>query len=282
MPISFLSMQRDSEQDNGHSSGLDQKRNGFLHEYTPQGECDRVAEKMLTFAESRHPIFRSTSPLSRRVLKSKGCGKLSNHFSAFGDTAETVFRTIISVNQQSIYWAVSDLCDEYRICQARTVRPVLAELCDPLFEPASLLMKTPTPSTEDPAQEDLLRKYQNGETRWQSSPSFVPSVIKTNILLNDDPANEFVLQRDRERNEKVITTRQIEQVLYWCRIPDFSWSRTVFHDERHWRNLTIHRFSGLSWVHFAKRWKLFWTNSLDQREHQNWALVGSYKLLLTR
>ena len=31
---------------------------------------------------------------------------------------------------------------------------------DPLFEPASLLMKTPTPSTEDPAQEDLLQKKQ--------------------------------------------------------------------------------------------------------------------------
>ena len=40
------------------------------------------------------------------------------------------------------------------------VRPVLAEQSDPLFEPASLLMKTPTPSTEDPAQEDLLQKYQ--------------------------------------------------------------------------------------------------------------------------
>ena len=38
-------------------------------------------------------------------------------------------------------------------------------------------------------------------------------------------------------------------------IPDHSWSRTVFHDERHWRILTIHRFSGLSWVHIAKRWK---------------------------
>ena len=36
------------------------------HEYKPQGEWDRVAEQMMiTFAESRHPVFRSTSPLSR-------------------------------------------------------------------------------------------------------------------------------------------------------------------------------------------------------------------------
>ncbi len=31
---------------------------------------------------------------------------------------------------------------------------------DPLFVPTSSLMKTPTPSTDDPAQEDLLQKYQ--------------------------------------------------------------------------------------------------------------------------
>ena len=31
--------------------------------------------------------------------------------------------------------------------------------------------------------------------------------------------------------------------MYWCRIPDHSWSRTVFHDERHWRILTSHRYS---------------------------------------
>ena len=38
----------------------------------------------------------------------------------------------------------------------------------------------------------------------QSSPSFVPSVIKTNILLNNDPAHEeFLLQRKRERIEKL-------------------------------------------------------------------------------
>ena len=29
--------------------------------------------------------------------------------------------------------------------------------------------------------------------------------------------------------------RQIEQILYWCRIPDYCWSRTAFHDKGHWR-----------------------------------------------
>ena len=58
-----------------------------------------------------------------------------------------------------MYGAVSDLCDEYRACQARTGRPCLTGQSDPLFEPASLLMTTPTPSTEVLAQEDLLQRY---------------------------------------------------------------------------------------------------------------------------
>ena len=81
----------------------------------------QVAEMMmLKFGESRHPAFRSTSPLSRGVLKSKGGGQLSIHFCADGDTIGTVYRTIISVNQHSIDGAVSDFCEEYKACQVRT------------------------------------------------------------------------------------------------------------------------------------------------------------------
>ena len=73
------------------------------------------------------------------------------------ETIEIVFRTIISVNQFSIYGAVSDLCEEDESCHAG--RPVV-----------------------------------RGQSR----------VIKTTILLNDDPAHqEFLLQRFRERIEKL-------------------------------------------------------------------------------
>ena len=126
----------------------------------PRGEWDRVAElMMIKFGESGHPVFRATSPLSRGTLKCKGSGKFSIHFCADGDTVETVFRTIISVNQLSIYRAVSDVCEEYGTCQTRTVRPVFARESNPLFEPAKLLIMTSTPSIEIPAQEILLQKY---------------------------------------------------------------------------------------------------------------------------
>ena len=56
---------------------------------------------MIKFRESGHPVFRVASPLSQGALKSKAGGKLSIHFCADGDTIETVFRTIIFVNQLS-------------------------------------------------------------------------------------------------------------------------------------------------------------------------------------
>ena len=74
-------------------------------------------------------------------------------------TIETVFRTIISVNQLSIYGAVSDLCEEHKACHVTTGRPVMARQSNPLFVPTSSLKKTPTLSTDDPAQEDLLQRY---------------------------------------------------------------------------------------------------------------------------
>ena len=133
----------------------------------PQGESDRVAElMMIKFGESGHPVFRATSPLSRGMLKNRGVGQLSIHFCADEGTIETVFRTIVSDNQLSMYGAVSDLCDEYRTCQARTERPVLAGQSDPLFEPAKLMIVTPRTSIEIPAQENQLQKYKN---EWKDS-----------------------------------------------------------------------------------------------------------------
>ena len=136
------------------------------------------------------------------------------------ETIETFFRTIISVIQLSIYGAVSDLYDEYRICQARTERLVLAEQSDPLFEPS--VMKTPTPSTDDPAQEeDLSQRYQ-------------------------------------ERIEKL---SQQDRVIKFCTDAGFL---TTVEVGQYFMTKDTEEFSqftepvGMSWVHFAKRWKIIW------------------------
>ena len=95
--------------DNGHLLDQDLKRSGILQRIVPQRAWDHIAEEMLLeFAESGHPTFRATTPLSRGILKSKGHGKLSIHFTADNPTIETIFRIIISVNQLSIYGAVAN------------------------------------------------------------------------------------------------------------------------------------------------------------------------------
>ena len=99
-----------------------------ISEDSPQGEWDNMAEKMmLTFAESGHPVFRATSPLARGQLKSKGGGKLSIHYCADQDTITTVFRTITSVNQLSLYGSVAEMCEEFESFHDRTVKPVVED-----------------------------------------------------------------------------------------------------------------------------------------------------------
>ena len=96
----------------------------YSAENSPQGVWDNIAEQMLLeFAESGHPTFRATTPLSRGILKSKGHGKLSIHFAADELTIDTNFRIIISVNQLSIYGAVSALCEEFESHQDGSGEP---------------------------------------------------------------------------------------------------------------------------------------------------------------
>ena len=57
---------------------------------------------MIKIAENRHPVFRSTSPLCRGVLKSKGGGKLSIHFCADGETVETVFAQSLRSSRRNV------------------------------------------------------------------------------------------------------------------------------------------------------------------------------------
>ena len=86
----------------------------YSSENSPQGAWDVIAEQMLLeFAESGHPVFRATTPLSRNALKSKGRGKLSIHFAADVDTSDTIYRIILSVDQLSVYGAVAAACEEF-------------------------------------------------------------------------------------------------------------------------------------------------------------------------
>ena len=96
----------------------------YSPENSPQGAWGDIADAMLLeFAESGHPTFRATTPLSRGILKSKGHGKLSIHFTAGYPTIETVFRIIISANQLSLYGAAANICEEFEAHQDGSGEP---------------------------------------------------------------------------------------------------------------------------------------------------------------
>ena len=80
---------------------------------------------LLEFAESGHPTFRATTPLSSGNLKSKGHGKLSIHITADYPTIETILRIIIAANQLSVYGAVTNICEEFETHQDGSGEPEL-------------------------------------------------------------------------------------------------------------------------------------------------------------
>ena len=156
-----------------------------VSEDSSQGVWDNIAERMLVeFAGSGCPIFRATSPWSRGQLKSKDHGKLSMHCAADLETVETIFRTIVSANQLSLYGAVAEMSEEYESLHERTGRPVVM---------------------------------------GQSSSSLVLSVIKTEVPLDcDDPANKNLpFQQYGERIEKQSQQDKLSNILYGRRISEY-------------------------------------------------------------
>ena len=140
-----------------------------ISEDSPQGEWDKMAEKMMvTLAESGHQF---SEP---RVHCAEECSK--------ANVVENCRYTIVPIwkrlnpppppaqlllqIQLSLYGAVAEMCEEYETFHDRTGRPVV---------------------------------------RGQSSSSFVPRVIKTEVPLDcDDPANkDLLLHQYGERIEKL-------------------------------------------------------------------------------
>ena len=124
--------------------------------------------------------------------------KLSILFSADGDTVETVFRTFFSVNQLSIYGAVSDVCEEYGTCQTRTVRPALAGQSDPHFVPADLLVTTPTLSIAILAQENLLQKHEERVGRLPQPDQLIKICLDARFLTSVDVGQYFMTKHTDE------------------------------------------------------------------------------------
>ena len=81
------------------------------------------------------------------------------------------------------------MCDEYGTCQA--------------IEPASLLMTTSTPSTEVPAQEDLLQKYRE-RVEMLSQQNRVIKICTDAGFLTTVEVGQYFMTKDTEEFSQFI------------------------------------------------------------------------------
>ena len=186
--------------------GPGSEKKWYSAENSPQGAWDHIADEMLLeFAESGHPTFRATTPLSRCILKSKGHGKLSIHFTADYQTIEQVFRVIVSVNQLSIYGAVANMCEDFESDQDRSGQP------DVLMGQSIVLgeIKAEVPLENDiPSHQNLLlQRYEeriellsqeNKVTNFCMDAGFIHVVEIGQYFMTKDTEEQFFARACRE------------------------------------------------------------------------------------
>ena len=150
---------------------------------------------LVEFAESGCPIFRTTTPLSRRKLKSKGHGKLSIHFAADQETIDTIFRLIVSANQLSLYGAVANMCEE----------------CESLHDRSG--------------QPDMV----------MGQSIVLSEIKREAPLDNDDPAHQnFLLQRYEERFKSLSQTDKVSKFCMDAGFISVFETGQFFYDQGHW------------------------------------------------
>ena len=174
--------------------GPGSKKKWYSAENSPQGAWDNIAEQMLLeFAESGHPVFRATTPLSRGILKSKGRGKLSIHFAADQDTIDTIYRIILSVNQLSIYGAVAAICEEYEGHPDSTGEPVTLEGQSIVL--GKIKAEVPV-HDEDPRDDQIILQQYVQQVESLSPENRVSKFCKEAGFMRDGEVGQYFVTKD--------------------------------------------------------------------------------------
>ena len=170
--------------------------------------------------------------------------KLSIHY---GADLETIYNcsSHTSVNQLSLHGAVAEMCEEYESDHDGTGRPIVG---------------------------------------GQSSSSFVRSVIKTNVPLNNDYPLHIKNFYCKDAENELNSYHNKTEGANFVRMQD-SWLLLKSDSTSGQRTLkSSHILQNHCPVvsYLAKRRRHIWTEGLEQRDHQNWARIESYNLLPTR
>ena len=115
--------------------------------------------RCLTSVKVGHPVG-----WERGTLRSKRSGTLSIHFNGSDETAELILRTVISVNQLSVYGAEAEMCGELPWEISRnsksTEKPAALETLETMVMPPEVSTTEQTSQTDAGVQGNLLREYE--------------------------------------------------------------------------------------------------------------------------
>ena len=132
-PHLWLCLQKDFQQDVGHSSDLDQKRSCILS-VTADHKENRTESLNWWWSNSEKSDTQFSEPRVHCPEERSKAKEVENY--RYTSVPMVIQLKLLFAQLILLIWgAVSDLCVEYSACQTRTVRPVLARQPDPLFEP---------------------------------------------------------------------------------------------------------------------------------------------------
>ena len=133
------------------------------------------------------------------------------------------------------------MCEEYSTCQTSAVRPVLAEQSDPLFAPANLLIMTPRPSIEIPAQENLLPMYKERVERLPQQDRLIKICTDAGFLKTVEVGQYFMTKHTDEflQFAEPVTCREYTlprdekstDPKGWIRVNTKNWTRIGSHNQ---------------------------------------------------
>ena len=214
-------MRRDLEQHNGYSSDLDQKRNVFTSRVPFHKENGTELQNKWCW----HLQRANTQHSDPRVHYPEECSEAK--VVENGDYTIALTRERLKLFFPQLFLLISSVFTEQLQIHVKNVTLAMIE------------------------QEELLWKGNLTHCScqvWWRHTYFWPMILHNQKkICCKDTRNGLESSHNKKEWAKFCTD---------AGILDHSWSRTVFHDERHWRILTIRRFSGFSWVHFAKRWRI--------------------------
>ena len=239
MPESSKYLRENLVLDNGHLLDQVLKRSGPLWKRIVHKELGIISRTKCCWNSQKGDILLSvqTTPLSRGILRSKGHGKLSIHFTADNPTIETIFRIIISV-QSAQYLRTSG---GYIVKNLRII------------------------------------KMGSGEFDVLMGQSIVLGEIKAEIpLQNENSLNHQILwQQYMERIESLSPESKVSRFCKeagFMRIVEVGqyFVTKDTGDFRQFRSVACREYT------LARGRSSFTTKRMDSRKHENWACIRSH------